>query len=459
MKIMQSIQIDGYRGLWFDLKQRSTYGSKYSGGLGTYTAKHHPLAIYSEEAQKTFFVYGGTTKADQRHLLLMVSYYDHQTDLVPKPITVFDKEGVDDPHDNPSINIDENGYIWVFVSGRGNVRPGFKYKSLKPYEIDLFEKISEEEFTYCQPWWIKGSGFFHFFTKYQNGETRYQDDGKAIYTDQRELFWNTSSLDGRTWSKAQKLVGMGGHYQMSNHQKDHIITAFNWHPKSNVDARTNLYFLQTRDLGNTWQTADGTGITVPLGDPDSPALVRDYQNEGRLIYVKDIGFDLDGNPVLLYLTSANYEAGPEGNPRTWTIAHWKNNQWNFREITISSHNYDMGSLYIEPDGIWRLIAPTEIGPQEHGTGGEVALWISQNEGETWTKEKQVTRNSPMNHGYVRRPVKAHPDFYAFWADGNPDKMSKSHLYFTNKTGDRVWQLPYDMEDEFVAPALLDQPMV
>ncbi len=457
MKIMSSIKINGYRGLWFDLQQRSAYGSKYSGGLGTYTAKHHPLAVYSEKAQKTFFVYGGTTKADQRHLLLMVSYYDHQTGLVPKPITVFDKEGVDDPHDNPSINIDEKGYIWVFVSGRGNVRPGFKYKSLKPYRIDLFEKISEEEFTYCQPWWINGSGFFHFFTKYQDGEPRYTDDGKTIFTDQRELFWNTSSLDGRTWTKEQKLVGMGGHYQMSHQQNGRLITAFNWHPQGNVDARTNLYFLQTRDLGQTWQTADGSEIAIPLENPQCPALVKDYQNEGRLVYLKDIQFDLAGNPILLHITSRHYEAGPEGNPRIWTIAHWKDNQWNFREITTSTHNYDMGSLYIEPDGTWRLIAPTEVGPQEHGTGGEIALWISQDEGQTWKKEKQITDNSPTNHGYVRRPVNAHPDFYAFWANGNPDEMSESHLFFTNKTGDNVWSLPYYMEeeDEFVAPKLLD----
>ena len=34
--------IPGYRGIWFDLGQRSAHGSKYSGGLGTYTAKHWP---------------------------------------------------------------------------------------------------------------------------------------------------------------------------------------------------------------------------------------------------------------------------------------------------------------------------------------------------------------------------------------------------------------------------------
>lgn len=53
--------------------------------------------------------------------------------------------------------------------------------------------------------------------------------------------------------------------------------------------------------------------------------------------------------------------------------------------------------------------------------------------------------------YVRRPVNAYPDFYAFWADGNPDKLSPSHLNFTNKASDRVWQLPYDMTEAFAKP--------
>src|SRR5262249_50645451 len=69
---------DGYRGIWFTLGQFSKHGDKYSGGLGTYTANHTPMAVYSPEADKTFFTYGGTI-AGQRHLLIMASYYDHKT--------------------------------------------------------------------------------------------------------------------------------------------------------------------------------------------------------------------------------------------------------------------------------------------------------------------------------------------------------------------------------------------
>ena len=48
-------KIDGYRPIWFDLGQKSEYGSKYSGGLGTYTVKHNPMAIYSPETKHFLF--------------------------------------------------------------------------------------------------------------------------------------------------------------------------------------------------------------------------------------------------------------------------------------------------------------------------------------------------------------------------------------------------------------------
>src|SRR5690606_31747449 len=129
---------DGYKGIWFSLGQFSEHGDKYSGGLGTYTANHNPIAIYAPEVDKTFFVYGGTTQEDEKHLLIMLSYYDHKEGVVPKPVIVYDKLGVDDPHDNASLAIDDEGHIWVFVSGRNVTRLGSIHKSRKPYEIDTF---------------------------------------------------------------------------------------------------------------------------------------------------------------------------------------------------------------------------------------------------------------------------------------------------------------------------------
>ncbi|MEO1972630.1 MAG: hypothetical protein ABGX07_13795, partial [Pirellulaceae bacterium] len=41
---------DGYRGIWYmNQPSNDEYVYKYSGGLGTYCAKHKPFAIYCEQ--------------------------------------------------------------------------------------------------------------------------------------------------------------------------------------------------------------------------------------------------------------------------------------------------------------------------------------------------------------------------------------------------------------------------
>ena len=103
----------GYRGIWYyNQKSNDEYVYKYSGGLGTYCAKHQPFAVYRPEVQKTFFCYGGSAENDNRRLLHLVSYYDHKTGQVPRPTVLLDKR-TNDAHDNPVISIDADGYIWI----------------------------------------------------------------------------------------------------------------------------------------------------------------------------------------------------------------------------------------------------------------------------------------------------------------------------------------------------------
>ena len=427
---------DGYQGIWFELGQKSEHGDKYSGGLGTYTTSHVPIAIHAPKANKTFFVYGGTIPG-KKHLLIMASWYDHATGMVPRPTIVHDKQGVDDPHDDASLCIDGQGHVWVFVSGRGNARPGFIYRGTKPYDIEAFELIAQRDrMAYPQPWFVEGEGFCFLFTMYTKG---------------REAYWMTSP-DGRQWGEVRKLIGFGGHYQTSAQRGRTLVTAFNYHPGGNVDKRTNLYLLRSEDFGRTWKNVAGEAVETPLTGKANAALVRNYEAEGRMVYIQDVTFDGDGQPVVLYVLSSGHQPGPQDPARTWYTARWKamEKAWAFNEVTTSTHNYDVGAIYCELDGIWRIIGPSEPGPQKWGTGGEMAMWTSPDQGGNWTKVKQLTANSPRNHSYARRPVDAHEGFYAFWADGDADKFSESHLYFCTKAGD-VYRLPTVMGQERMKP--------
>ncbi|MEQ6119481.1 BNR-4 repeat-containing protein [Reichenbachiella sp. MALMAid0571] len=444
--ILYNSKEDGYRGIWYmNQPLDNEYKFKYSGGMGTYCAKHNPFAIYRPEVNKTFFCYGGTDKENST-LFHMVSYYDHATGKVPKPTLVLDKQTTD-AHDNPIISIDEQGYIYLFSTSHGTSRPSYIHKSLKPYNIDEFGKVEAtklesgqpvplDNFSYMQTWHQPKNGFLSFFTSYKNPADR-------------TICFMTSE-DGKEWSEWKRIAAIKkGHYQISAVGKGVAGSAFNFHPdtkeKNGLNWRTNLYYLETNDLGKTWHSADGTKLKLPLTEIENNALVMDYYHQNLNVYMKDIAYDGSNRPVILYITSRGFESGPQNNPRTWRTARWTGSEWNINDITTSDNNYDMGSLYIE-NGMWKLIAPTETGPQPFNPGGEIAMWVSKDQGVSWSKEKQLTNNDEFNHNYARRPLNAHSDFYAFWADGHGRMSSKSRLYISTKEGE-VYQFPEQMNQE------------
>lgn len=439
---------EGYRGIWYSNTYiGGQYVYKYSGGLGTYCAKHKPFAVYCEEVNKTFFCYGGTTTNSNTHLLHMVSYYDHNSGMVPRPTILLDK-GTSDAHDNPVISVDDDGYIWIFSTAHGTGPPAYIHKSLEPYSIDGFERIDAikdgnepmDNFSYMQAWHVPSKGFVCFFTHYSDPVAR--------------TSFLMTSPNGVDWKWTRLAAIHQGHYQVSTVSEEKAATAFNYHPNGQgLDHRTNLYYMETfstPEFGHVWRSADGRELTLPLTEPDNYALVHDYQSEGLNVYLKDIRFDELGMPVILFVTSRGWESGPENDPRTWRVARWTVRKWEITTVTTSDNNYDMGSLYFEDDSTWRIIGPTETGPQAYNTGGEMAMWISKDKGQTWSRIRKLTRNSERNHTYARRPVNANPDFYALWADGNGRATSESNLYFCDRKGN-VYQLPRKMRDNIARP--------
>ena len=433
----------GYLGIWYSNQpSHDEYVYKYSGGFATYPQQQSPIAIYVKAVNKTFFCYGGTA-AGKQELLPMVSYYDHTTGTVPRPTVLLDKK-TEDAHDNPVMAIDERGYIWIFSNAHGTARPSYIHRSRRPYDTRDFELIRTTNFSYGHPWYQPGKGFLLLHTKYE-------DKGRSLY-------WNTST-DGRDWTEPRLLARFGlGHYQITAHSGVRTASVFNLHPAPlGLNQRTNLYYVETADMGRTWKTVDGKAVEPPLGSVRNPGLVHDYQSEKLLVYLKEVAFGQDGRPVILYLTSRGYESGPKNDPRIWHTARWTGKEWEIREFTRSDHNYDFGALWIEADGTWRVIAPTDPGPQPYTTGGDMVMWTSKDQGNSWARVRRLTAATERNHTYARKPVNAHPDFYALWADGDTKKPSISCLYFTDRQGTAVWRLPPVMTGEFAKPERMDLP--
>jgi len=434
-------KLDGFRGIWyFNQPSKDEYVYKYSGGLGTYCAKHIPLAWYAPEVNKTFFCYGGTDEKNST-LLHMVSYYDHATGKVARPTLLLDKR-TDDAHDNPVINLDDKGYVWIFSSSHGRGRPSYISRSVKPYDIEAFQLMWTGNYSYPQPMYYPGKGFLFVHTWYVKGRGNYV---------------MTSNPEGTEWSERRQTAYFeDGHYQISGTWKSKKTgIAFNQHPKGKgLNWRTNVYYMESDDFGATWKTVKGEVLNTPLTNKVNAALVLEYESKGRNCYIKDVQFDSKGNPIILFVLSKGYESGPANGPREWRIVRWTGAEWKEQFTGIGSgNNYDTGPVYIESDTTWRIIGPTQLGPQPYNPGGEIAMWLTEDAGATWNKVREMTQGSEMNHTYVRRPVNAHPDFYGFWADGHGRKPSESRLYFCNQKGD-VFRLPQVMSGDAAAPEIV-----
>ena len=436
----------GYLCAWHAQPPLSEYGYKYSGGLGTYCSSHLPLAIHAPAVEKTFFCWGGMAPGQTMRprnwdfctgqQLHMVGYYDHKTGLVPRPTILFDKYCAD-THDNPVMTIDGDGHIWIFSPSHGEwTTPSFIHRSVEPYAIDRFETIQEGLFAYPQSWWHHKHGFTFIHTRYQAGR----------------MLHVQRSLDGRNWSHPLPLAGIQqGHYHVSSIHDDAIGLAFNMHPTvGGLDARTNLYYMVSHDGGQCWKTVDGKALQLPLREAANPALIWDAQSQGLLVFLMDLTFDAAGNPAVLYLTSHANIPGPASGPRTWMIASFRNGAWHHEKVTTSDNNYDCGALYIEGD-VWRIIGPTEVGPQPWTTGGEMARFISMDAGRSWNQQAILTQASICNHTYARRVMAGHPDFAALWADGDTKTFSQSFLYFCGLDDSQVWRLPPVMPQDHARP--------
>ena len=425
-----------FRGIWYaNQKQQDAYAWKYSGGLATYPQQIIPLAVYSSDVNRTYFTYAGSDSVN--HIQNTVAYLDHNTGCFSNPHVVLCRH-TNDAHYNGTLALSPDGHILLFCNSHGiggemtrddpTYGKAYIYRSVRPHDISSFECIRTDNFSYSQVWPVQGKGLIWLHTRYLEGNA-----GRPLYCSRSE--------DGVNWSEPAPIVHMAqGSYQVSWPCGDRIVTLFDYHPmKGGLNARTNLYALETRDLGRTWHNLSGESPDLPLVEPKNPALERDWESEGMLVYLKDMAFDHAGNVYVLLLTSHNCWSGPEGNPRMLQVGRRENGRWIWSPVCEVDHNYDHGCLWIHDDNTWEVIAP--IGPGAHPgtTGGDIQCWRSCDQGNSWQKVRDLTSDATTQHTYVRKPLDAHPDFWAFWANGDSIQKSVSNLFIASKSG-RVRQL-------------------
>ncbi len=442
---LQLLNVPGtYSSIWYANQFRADRAVpyKYSGGLGTYPQQHAPLAIYREDVNRTYFVWGdgdvrpgvgsnpdgGEWPGDT---ISCIGYFDHARGAFSEPRRLL-RRNVIDAHENPVLCIDPAGHLLVFCPAHGIRRPAAVLRSREPHDITHFDLVKTwpagDNFSYPQAWWHPDAGLVLFHTRYENHQRR-----QAVCFSPDGLDW--SGWDSPTW-----LSRMGkGSYQMSWMDSDgQLVCVFDYHPQVEGDQplnhRRNVYLIRSNDGGTSWVDPAGQPLDLPLVEEANTARLLDTQQEDALAYIKEVRFDPAGRAVVTLITSKTCWAGPDNGEVTWwMMRETSDKHWKRTKITTSDHPYDHGSLYFASDTDWKLVAPTSPGVDRFGTGGQMMLWESRDAGESWSAVREMT-DAASNHTYARPVFNGHNDLAWIWAQGRAHEPSSSQLWVADVNG-------------------------
>ena len=368
---------------------------KYSTPAGTYSMWNLPQAIKKNDV--TFFVYGGNdTNA-------YVSSFHNDYGTFDMPVMIHSIDG-DDAHVNPTLMIDEEGYLNVFYGGHSVYNISFK-RSTYPYNINYWNSqvnITPTVNSYPQAYTLENGNYILF----SRGV-----DGQETYV--------TSSNHGSTWGSSHDIISVdGGVYLMSLQDKDDADTIyFAWTMENTI--RNDVHFAWTNNGGVSLINVSGSSQSVPL---TSATTCKAYDSGTNHINLD--GFQVDSNkrPIILF-----HESGCDGSTyednncsQTWRVAHWNGTVWNVVNVSDIYHgdrNYDEGNLVYFNDSDVRAYVPS-VATIPYEDGGDIQEFKSTNLGLTWVNTKNVTVESGLSHNMIKTVVNGDNNFNLLWSFDN-----------------------------------------
>jgi hypothetical protein len=416
-----------YQGAWYCCGTANVLPGKtyvYSGPMATYSAWHRPMAVYAREARQTFFVYSNPENAPA------IGYYDHRRGTFSRPVVLGSNPDMD-AHRNPTLLIDEDGFLYVFYGAHGH--PTKVLRSRRPHDISVWDQradISDPKTSYPEPFQLLPGELFVSYRQNPGWRCRWSSDGAVswqgsmdVVAFERCAIYAMSIADTGTYPRTVHLVWS----RLGGGTEEEIRTKHLW------ARRYHLYYARSEDGGRTWQRSDGTPYALPITEDSAEKL---YDCEQRGVWLKDIQVDAAGRPYVLFL---------DGNPFTyvsqWKLAGFVGGKWQFSDITESDHMYDDGGLVILGEDDMRVYGPTTAS-QPKEDGGEIEVWQSEDGGRTWRHRDSLTSGSSYSHNNVKvvfNPGEDSGDFRVFWSYGDSlwpatSKDVRMFVYGENRDG-------------------------
>ncbi|MCD6359560.1 MAG: BNR-4 repeat-containing protein [Armatimonadetes bacterium] len=430
------------RGVWYHcgtVNLLPDQGAVYSGPMATYCAWHRPMAVYSPEVRRSFFVYGN---ADNSPTL---SFDDHASGTFAYPV-VLGANPDGDAHRNPTLLVDEHGFLYVFYGAHGD--PTRVLRSRRPLDIGEWDEaapLDDPHTSYPQPWQLVDGELFVSFRQAPGWCFRISRDGARTWDETVNLvnFGATSEARGCVEYAIYGLtVAEAGPWPRRIHfawsrlgggTADEIANKHLW------ARRYNIYYACSDDGGRTWRRSDGSEYDLPI---DERTAEKIYDCGRRGIWLKDIQVNSRGVPYLLFL-----DARVETFESRWMVARLTPEGWRFVHVTDSDHMYDAGALIFISDDDLRIWGPSRD-VQPHEDGGDIEEWRSSDGGASWHRTRDLTTGSRFSHNHVK-PVMGHQsgtgDLRAIWSYGDsrmPPQTRDVRLYYYGEAMDAPSEISF-----------------
>lgn len=372
----------------------------YAGIKATFPAYQQPMAVYSSEVNKTFFVWANG--AWQGKSWACIGAFDHtsgQVAGVQKLIEFPDNDG----HRNPALHLDGSGYLYVFAHSKST--PTWVKVSDAPYDISAWHWGASipGTTTYPQPHELTSGEITVFhragpkwgwcFAKSTDG---FQTVGPT-----------TEVIIPSSWS----YQGVYALTASANGVVHLICTVLDY----STQVRRHVWYVKSTDGGTTWTDSSGGAYSLPVIAQQAEKI---FDSGPEQVNLQDLRIAPNGKPVAL-------------------ISHGQiPGQWSWKILkdggvypipVTTDRQFDCGGLLIVAADDYRAYLPSAVG-QAGCDGGNIEEWRSADGGEIWALHAQLT-SDPYNHNDVKVVNEGHSDFRAFWGYGDASYDSPGHLKF------------------------------
>ncbi len=371
---------------------------------------------------RLFIVYNGDAKpssSGKGSAYPMLIAYDPDARSFCRPVRLGKKNSTDH-HYSPIIWADEEDYLHVLFGCHKT--PGTHLISQEPVErttADAADIVWREappiapKLSYPTIFRISGDReLIYYRTDGHTSSWTYRisdDNGQSWHGPESDV----TDLDSKgrlDWSSYQtKLPSKDGKYlhvvytdyDDNKHSPD-PQRFFNprYDQLASNEWKYNLSYVKINLENHEVSNADGQVLETPIDIDYSKKHCEIWDTQWRGAGVPPaVALDENGNPVFLHVLSENSLSEHQ-----YYYVRRVGNEWKQTPITHSSHQWN--SCYLSRDADHTLHAFLVVGEgyleggymDRHG-GGRIEEWVSSDNGNRWTKRREVSPNSPQYDGW------------------------------------------------------------